>query len=88
MAVIRLEALNKLADAIECRVVAAAARADKITQAVLAKAFHGELVPTEAELARTEGRTYETADELLSRVAASTVANDPPQRGRTRRKRA
>jgi type I restriction enzyme S subunit len=39
----------------------ATARADKITQAMLAKAFRGELVPTEAELARQEGRDYEPA---------------------------
>ncbi len=39
----RVEALMKLADAIERRVAAATARADKITQAVLAKAFRGEL---------------------------------------------
>jgi type I restriction enzyme S subunit len=32
------------------------ARAEKLTQATLAKAFHGELLPTEAELARREGR--------------------------------
>jgi hypothetical protein len=33
--------------------------------AILAKAFHGELVPTEAELARREGRDYERASVLL-----------------------
>ena len=36
-------------------------RVEKITQAILAKAFRGELVPTEAELARQEGRDYEPA---------------------------
>jgi type I restriction enzyme S subunit len=40
-------------------------RADKLTQAILAKAFRGELVPTEAELARKEGRDYEPASVLL-----------------------
>jgi type I restriction enzyme S subunit len=48
----RVEALFKVADAIEKRVAAAAAPAEKLTQAILAKAFRGELVPTEAELAR------------------------------------
>ena len=57
----RVEALFKLADAIEKRVAAAQARADKLTQSILAKAFRGELVPTEAELARQEGRDYEPA---------------------------
>jgi type I restriction enzyme S subunit len=43
-------------------------RADKLTQSTLARAFRGELVPTEAELARAEGRSYETAAELLERI--------------------
>lgn len=64
----RVEALFKLADAIERRVAAATARADKLTQAILAKAFRGELIPTEAELARAEGRDYETAEQLLARI--------------------
>jgi len=40
----------------------------KATQAILAKAFRGELVPTEVELARREGRSYEAASEFLARV--------------------
>jgi type I restriction enzyme S subunit len=44
--------------------------ADKLTQAVLAKAFRGELVPTEAALARREKRTYESGAELLARIKA------------------
>lgn len=64
----RVEALFKLADTIEKRVAAASLRAEKLTQAILAKAFRGELVPTEAELARREGRSYETASELLSQI--------------------
>jgi type I restriction enzyme, S subunit len=64
----RIEALFKLADLIEKRVEAAAKRADKLSQAILAKAFRGELVPTEAELARHEGRDYEPASALLERI--------------------
>lgn len=64
----RIEALFKLAEAIEKRVEAATKRADKLTQAILGKAFRGELVPTEAELARREGRTYEPAAILLERI--------------------
>ena len=59
-----------LADKIEQRLTQARQRVDKITQAILAKAFCGELVPTEAELARLEGRTYETAAQLLTRIQA------------------
>lgn len=57
----RIEALLQLSDTIEKRVAAATARTEKLTQAILAKAFRGELVPTEAELARREGRAYEPA---------------------------
>jgi type I restriction enzyme, S subunit len=64
----RVEALFKLADTIEERVQSATKRADKLTQAILAKAFRGELVPTEAELARREGRDYEPASVLLDRI--------------------
>lgn len=35
---------------------------------VLQSACEGRLVPTEAELARTEGREYEPADQLLTRI--------------------
>jgi type I restriction enzyme S subunit len=66
----RVGALFPLADVIEKRVAAATARADKLTQAILAKAIRGELVPTEAELARREGRVYETASVLLERIRA------------------
>jgi type I restriction enzyme S subunit len=66
----RVDALFKLADAIEKRVEVATKRADKLTQAILAKAFRGELVPTEAELARREGRDYEPASVLLERLRA------------------
>jgi type I restriction enzyme S subunit len=54
------------ADAIERHICAATKRADKLTQSILAKALCGELVPTEAELARREGRDYEPAAVLLS----------------------
>ncbi len=64
----RVESMLKLADAVEKRVAVAKWRAEKLTQAILAKAFRGELVPTEAELARREGRPYESASELLARI--------------------
>ncbi|MBI5510431.1 MAG: restriction endonuclease subunit S [Deltaproteobacteria bacterium] len=57
----RVATLFRLADTIEARVAAGTARADKLTQAVLARAFRGELVPTEAALARREGRTPQPA---------------------------
>jgi len=60
--------MKLLADTIEKRVSAASLGTEKLTQAILAKAFRGELVPTEAELAGHEGRSYETASELLARI--------------------
>ena len=77
----RVEALFQLADAIEKRVAAATKRADKLTQSILAKAFRGELVPTEAELARREGRDYEPASALLQRIQAERK----PRASRSRR---
>lgn len=73
----RVEALLRLADAIERRVAATTARAEKLMQAVLAKAFRGELVPTEAELGRREGREYEPASVLLERVRAEREVGTP-----------
>jgi type I restriction enzyme S subunit len=64
----RVEVLFKLANAIEKRVADATLRAKKLTAAILAKAFRGELVPTEAELARREGRPYESAADHLARI--------------------
>ena len=79
----RVEALFKLADAIEKLVAAASVRAERLTQAILAKGFRGELVPTEAELARREGREYEPASVLLERIKserAKTMSEKPPKR--------
>ena len=65
--------LLKLADSIEQRLAAATVRAEKLTQAILAKALRGELVPTEAELARREGRSYEHASGLLETYSGSSL---------------
>jgi len=48
----RVESLFKLADKIEKRVEVELSRTEKMTQAILAKAFRGELVASEAELGR------------------------------------
>lgn len=81
----RVEALFALADAIEQHIAAVRARAEGLTQAVLAKAFRGELVPTEAELARREGRDYEPASVLLERIRTGRAdghASQPQRRPR------
>jgi type I restriction enzyme S subunit len=64
----RTQAILTLADSVEYRVQAATARAGRLTQAILAKAFSGELVPTEHDLARQEGRDYVPAAEVLERI--------------------
>jgi type I restriction enzyme, S subunit len=66
----QVEALFQLAELTEKRLIASKARVEKLTQAILSKAFGGELVPTEAELARREGRSYEPASVLLARIKA------------------
>jgi hypothetical protein len=75
----RVKANVKLADTIEARVAAATRRAEKLTQVILAKAFRGELVPTEAELARQKGRDYGPPSVLLKRIRAER-ANAPASR--------
>jgi type I restriction enzyme S subunit len=66
--IVQVDCLFALADTIERRVAAATSRHERLTQSILAKAFRGELVPTEAELARREGREYEPASVLLERI--------------------
>lgn len=61
----RTDHLFTLADTIEKHIAMGTARAEKLMQAILAKAFRGELVSTEAQLARQEGREYEPASVLL-----------------------
>jgi len=49
----RVGLLFERADAIECEVAAATKRAEALTQAILSKAFRGELVQHEAETSKT-----------------------------------
>jgi hypothetical protein len=75
-----------LADTIEGRVQVGTQRTEKQTQAILAKEFRGELVPTEAELARQEARDYEPASVLLERIRAEREAQaDKPKTRRPRK---
>lgn len=62
--------LTGIMDAAERRVRVAAAASVTMQRVILAKAFAGELVVTEAELARREHRRYEPASVLLERVSA------------------
>jgi hypothetical protein len=80
----RVQGLFRLADAIERRMMAGVARAEKLTRAILSKAFRGELVPTEADLARAERRPYESASALLARIRLPRAAD--PVAGRFERR--
>ena len=76
----RVNALFKIADAIEKRVATATLRAKNLTPAILAKAFRGELVLTEAELSRREARVYEPASVLLERLHEETLRHSKSSR--------
>ena len=71
----RVKALFAVAERIEDRVRAATLLGKRLRQAILARAFRGELVPTEAELAAAEGRDYEPASVLLERIQQSRKQN-------------
>lgn len=77
----RVENCFKLADRLEARFAEGQKRVESITRAILAKAFRGELVPTEYELAKAEGRSFESAEELLERIKT----NGKPKVGGKRR---
>jgi type I restriction enzyme S subunit len=64
------ERLSKL-DATVAALERVRARLPMYRSAVLQAACEGRLVPTETELARIEGREYESADALLEQVRAS-----------------
>jgi type I restriction enzyme S subunit len=67
----RVESLFAYADRLEARYNAARAQIEKLTPALLAKAFRGELVPQDPN--------DEPASELLARIVA-TKADAPPKK--------
>jgi type I restriction enzyme S subunit len=81
----RVEALFKTADALETRYRTAKRHVDKLTQSILALAFRGELVTTEAELARLEGRDYEPASVLLERIRQERTQQQAPKQSTSKR---
>jgi hypothetical protein len=75
----RMEALFALADVIEKRVEAAWEQVEKLPRTILERAFRGELVPTEADLARYEGREPEPAAFLVARILADREEERRPR---------
>jgi type I restriction enzyme S subunit len=84
----RVEKLFAFADQIESRLKQAQSHVDRLTQSLLAKAFRGELVPTEAELARRENRSYDPASQLLARIQTEREQSGEPSKVTTKRARA
>lgn len=82
----RVENFFGIADVIEQRLAAGTMATAALQQSVLSKAFRGELVPTEAELTRREGRTYETAEQLLERIRKERGASDGQKPAAKRRR--
>ena len=67
----RVNGLFALADKIETRYNTVQQQVDRLPLSILTKAFRGEIVPTEAELAEREGRPYESVEESLKRIRLS-----------------
>lgn len=72
----RVDTLFAFADSIEAKVAAAREKTEKLRQSILAKAFSGQLVETEAAIAKREGRDYETAEVLLEKIKAEKGIKD------------
>lgn len=70
----RVEALFALADKVEARYTTARAQVDKLTPALLAKAFRGELVDQDPN--------DEPAEQLLARLRATRESEPVKRRGR------
>jgi type I restriction enzyme S subunit len=64
----RVEALSKIADRIDLRYQEGKRRVDSLTQSILAKAFHGDLVPQDPK--------DEPASALLARIARQTNGHE------------
>lgn len=68
----RIRSHEELIGTVQHRRNVASALTSRLVQATLDRAFRGELVAIEAELARAECREYESAPELLARIEAET----------------
>ncbi len=80
----RLDSVFKITDSVMNRKTTAIEQIERLEQSILSKAFRGELVTTEAELARNEDRSYEPASALLERVRRErmTPKTSRPKRGK------
>jgi type I restriction enzyme S subunit len=67
----RVRAMLSVAERLAAEIDQTSATLDRACKVAVAKAFRGELVPTEAALAAEEGRDFESAEELLARMVAA-----------------
>lgn len=72
----RTDAMLVTADRLAAQTDRTSAILDRVSKTSLAKAFRGELVPTEAALAEQEGRDFESAEELLIRIDAEEASQN------------
>ena len=82
----RVDQWFALADQIEFRHQEAQHRVERLPQSILARAFQGELVPTEAELAEAEGRSFESAEALLDRLGRANRNETEAKQGNQSRR--
>jgi type I restriction enzyme S subunit len=71
----RMKAQLEVLEKVEARLSIATRTLHSTSSAVLEKAFRGELVATEAEMARADGRRYESAESLLARIQSDRIAS-------------
>jgi type I restriction enzyme S subunit len=76
--VARVQSLLMRAEAVEKETQRARVAVHLAPQVILQKAFAGELVPTEAELAAVEGREFESAETILRRAASEPIEGRLP----------
>ena len=69
-----IESAMRTAAAVHDRVAATSTVSVAVRSSILKSALAGELVPTEAALARLEGRDYESGEQLLARIAREREA--------------
>lgn len=76
----RMKEAFTLADTVEKAIDHALAEAERLPRSILERAMRGELVPTEAELARLDGREYEPTTVLLDRIRADRAEPQTQER--------
>lgn len=73
--VARVRGLLEAVAPVEARVRSQVAGVSAIRRSIFCRAFSGTLVPREAELAAAEGRSYESAGELLQRLGVKRTSS-------------